>query len=41
MNKTTDLAPETLAAQALHHVEPQTGGFTPPNKRRGWSSPLI
>jgi hypothetical protein len=30
MNKTTDLAPETLAAQALHYVDPQTGGIIPP-----------
>lgn len=30
MTKTNELAPETLAAQALHHVDLQTGGVNPP-----------
>lgn len=30
MNKTSKLAPESLAAQALHYVDPQTGGVIPP-----------
>ena len=30
MSKTTSLAPETLAAQALHYVDLQTGAVIPP-----------
>ncbi len=29
MSKTTSLAPATLAAQALHYVDPQTGAIIP------------
>lgn len=30
MTDSTGLAPETLAAQALHYIDPQTGGVAPP-----------